>query len=257
MTWDLAVSAESMRPSASDSPGLGGRSSSAGTSGPAPSIATRSKSSGAPPSTSIPPSAPSDTPTRAICSVDRPPAQIIVADPPWRFASNSQAKPGRNAMRHYPCMTDAEIADLPVRALAARDALLFLWTTAPMLPRSLAILDAWGFRYASQIVWIKDKIGTGFWARNQHEICIIARRGRFPCHRPAPFPTSVIRAPVREHSRKPEALQDRIDARWPDEPKLEMFGRRPRDGWQVWGNDTGKFDAATQPEGVCLKEMEE
>jgi len=170
-------------------------------------------------------------------------AQIIVADPPWRFASNSAAKPGRNARKHYSCMTDAEIAALPVRDLADKSSLLFMWTTAPMLARSMPIIDAWGFKYVSSIVWVKSRIATGYWVRNRHEIVLVAKRGAFPCPRPAPFPDSVINAPQQEHSRKPEALQDRIDAIWPDHHKLEMFARRTRPGWQVWGNETAKFAA--------------
>jgi N6-adenosine-specific RNA methylase IME4 len=169
---------------------------------------------------------------------------IIVIDPPWRFASNSAAKPGRNAMRHYPCMTDAEIAALPVGEWAAKDALLFMWTTSPMLARSIGIPTAWGFRYVSQLVWVKSRIGTGFWARNRHELVLIYKRGKFACPRPAPFPDSVISEPQRQHSRKPEALQDRIDAAWPDLPKIEVFARQSRPGWVAWGNETQKFETA-------------
>lgn len=169
--------------------------------------------------------------------------QIIVADPPWRFSSNSERKPGRNAMRHYPCMRDDEIAALPVPDWSARDAMLFMWTTAPMLARSMPILGAWGFKYVSQLVWVKDRIGTGFWARNRHEIVLIGKRGKFSCPRPAPFADSVIIGQQREHSRKPDALQDQIDLAWPDARRLEMFARRQRAGWDAWGNDTERFSA--------------
>ena len=169
---------------------------------------------------------------------------IVVADPPWKFSSNSVVKPGRNAMRHYPCMSDQEISLIPVRDWVAPAALLFLWTTAPMLVRSLPVLNAWGFSYVSQLVWIKDHIGTGFWVRNRHEIVLVAKRGKFPCPKPAPFRDSVISGQQREHSRKPEALQNQIDIIWPDVHKLEMFARRARPGWTVWGNETSKF-----PEG--------
>ena len=169
---------------------------------------------------------------------------IICADPAWKFSSNSKAKPGRNAMRHYDCMKDAEIAALPVKDWAARDALLFMWTTAPMLARSMPILDAWGFKYVSQIVWVKSRIATGFWVRNRHEIVIVAKRGKFPCPKPAPFPDSVIEGPQGRHSEKPEALQDRIDAVWPNARKLEMFARRDRAGWDLWGNEAPEKEDA-------------
>ena len=170
--------------------------------------------------------------------------QIIVADPPWKFSSNSKARPGRNAMRHYPCMPDAEIAAMPVRDWAEKDAILFLWITAPMLERALPIVSAWGFKYKSQLVWVKHKIGTGFWARNRHELVLIGTRGRFECPRPAPFNDSVIEAKARQHSRKPGALQHRIDQVWPEHSKLELFARTTRPGWDAWGNQVDKFEGA-------------
>lgn len=173
-------------------------------------------------------------------------AAIIVADPPWRFTSNSVAKPGRNAMRHYPTMRDEEIVALPLRDWMAKDALVFLWTTAPMLRRSMQVADAWGIGndYVTQMVWVKDRIGTGFWARNRHELVLLYRVGKFPWPGTAPFPDSVITGQQREHSRKPEALQDRIDEVWPDAVKLEVFARETRPGWRAWGNETTKFDEA-------------
>ncbi|MCF3935037.1 MT-A70 family methyltransferase [Acuticoccus sp. M5D2P5] len=171
------------------------------------------------------------------------PASIIVIDPPWKFSSNSETKPGRNAMRHYPCMTDSEIAALPVSEWAAPDALLFVWTTAPMLVRSIGVIEQWGgWRYVTQRVWVKSRIGTGFWVRNRHEPVLLYKRGKFPCPRPAPFGDSVIVAPQREHSRKPDELQDRIDEVWPQAAKLEAFARQSRPGWMTFGNEVGKFD---------------
>lgn len=165
------------------------------------------------------------------------PWDIIVADPPWLLMSNSDSRPGRNARRHYPCMRDGEIAALPVPDVAARDALLFLWVTAPMLERAMQIPPQWGFRYATHLIWTKDKRGTGHWARNRHEPVLIYRRGAFPCPSPAPFTDSVFFARRRQHSRKPDRLQDRIDEVWPDARKLEMFARRTRPGWTCWGNE--------------------
>lgn len=170
------------------------------------------------------------------------PFDLILADPPWKFTSNSKENPGRNAMGHYDCMPLAEIKALPVADVAARDALLLLWTTAPFAELSWSVMEAWGFKYVSQMVWVKDRIGTGFWARNRHEIVYIAKRGKFPCPRPAPFPDSVISGQQREHSRKPDVLHEIIDAAWPNARKLEMFARESRPGWSSWGNQTTKFD---------------
>lgn len=171
------------------------------------------------------------------------PFDVVFADPPWRFASNSAAKPGRSARQHYDCMPLDEICDLPVSSVAARSALLLVWVTVPFAAAADEVIRAWGFRYKSQLVWPKQRIGTGYWARNQHELLLIATRGRFPCPRPALFPTSLIPGLQREHSRKPEWPQDVIDARLPGTRRLELFGRRPRVGWTIWGNQAAKFEA--------------
>lgn len=168
--------------------------------------------------------------------------QVIAADPPWRFASNSKAKPGRNPMRHYDCMTIQQLCDLPVGQVAAKDALLLMWVTAPFVEQAFKVVAAWGFKRKSEIVWDKGMIGTGYWARNQHEPLWICRRGKFPCDKPALFPRSVIRERRREHSRKPEWPQEIVQGRFPEMRKLELFARRYRAGWTVHGDHVGMFD---------------
>ena len=175
------------------------------------------------------------------------PYDIILADPPWHFSANSAAKPGKGARAHYPTMRTPEICAMPVRDWSARSALLLLWATAPMLPDALEVVRAWGFRYKSHVVWDKGKMGTGYWSRSRHEPLLIATRGRFPCPRPL-FPVSIIEAPRREHSRKPDEVQDMVEARLPGRSMLEIFARQTRPGWAVWGNDTGRFPARN-PEG--------
>ncbi|SEN87560.1 N6-adenosine-specific RNA methylase IME4 [Paracoccus alcaliphilus] len=169
--------------------------------------------------------------------------EVVIADPPWAFSGNSVARPGRNVRRHYSTMTVEQIAAMPVREIVAKQALLLLWITVPFEHRANEVLESWGFKAKSRLIWDKGRIATGYWARNRHEPCIIATRGRFPCPKPALFPTSIIPGKRREHSRKPEWLHDIIDARLPDHRKLELFARRPRDGWTLFGNETVKFEA--------------
>lgn len=169
-----------------------------------------------------------------------PPAggfEIIVADPPWSFTSNSHESPGKNARRHYPCMNLDEIANLPVKEIAARDSLLFLWTTVPFALLSARVIEAWGFTYKSQLAWVKERLGTGFWARNRHEIVYICRRGKFPCPKGALFQDSVIQGGQRRHSRKPDYLMDRLDEAYPGANKIELFARDIRSGWHSWGDE--------------------
>lgn len=178
------------------------------------------------------------------------PFDIGLADPPWRFTSNSDAKPGRNARRHYDTMRLPEIKAMPVSDMMARPALLFLWTTSPHLYQAMGVLDAWGAKYVSQLVWEKDRIGTGFWVRNRHEIVLLAKWGKFPCPKPAPFSDSLFSGQQREHSRKPDFLHEAIESAWPDARKVELFARTERPGWTAWGNETDKFNTESANNGT-------
>lgn len=53
----------------------------------------------------------------------------------------------------------------------------------------------------------------------------------------------IIFEPVREHSRKPERVQDRIERLWPSAgPRLELFARRRRPNWDAWGHEAPNCD---------------
>jgi len=52
-------------------------------------------------------------------------------------------------------MTLAEIAALPVARIAADPAHLYLWVPNALLPEGRKVMEAWGFRYVSNIVWHK------------------------------------------------------------------------------------------------------
>jgi N6-adenosine-specific RNA methylase IME4 len=170
---------------------------------------------------------------------------VIVADPPWRFATYSEKGRGKSADRHYRCMTLDGIKALPVARLAASDCALFLWATAPMLPEALAVMAAWGFTYKSNLVWGKTtrfgkiSFGTGYRIRNSHEHILIGTIGNPKNSRGE---RSLLMAQVREHSRKPDEFYEMVERWQPGARRLELFSRQSRPGWQHWGNETGKFD---------------
>lgn len=161
---------------------------------------------------------------------------VIYADPPWRYEKGA---PGREIERQYPTMSDEEICALEVPA--AKDAILYLWAVAPRLDAGFRVMEAWGFRYKTCAVWDKVKVGMGFWWRGQHEILMVGTRGKVsPPPKPLRKP-SVIRCPRGRHSAKPEHVRDWIAEWYPDVPKLEMFSRLKRPGWEVFGNQV-EFD---------------
>lgn len=160
---------------------------------------------------------------------------VIYADPPWRFQNFSEAGMDRSASNHYPTMIWEDIAVLEVPS--ADDAVCFMWATVPMLPEALAVLRRWGFEYKSQVVWVKERPGTGYWVRNWHEILLIGTKGQVPAPAPGTQPPSVVQAPAGGHSEKPTIFAETIEKLFPNVPKLELFSRQPRYGWDVMGNE--------------------
>lgn len=162
---------------------------------------------------------------------------VVLADPPWRFEPWSRdTGMDRAADNHYPTVVVTDIIMMNF-TVAANDCVLFLWATAPMLTQALQVMDIWGFEYKSHIVWLKDRVGTGYWVRNRHELLLIGTRGSVPAPAPGSQFQSVIEAPVGAHSEKPEAAYKLIESYFPHLPKIELFARRSRKGWDVWGNE--------------------
>ena len=160
---------------------------------------------------------------------------VVYADPPWRYEHSKTDN--RQIENHYPTMALEEICDLPVSELAANDAVLFLWATSPKLAESMDVITAWGFTYRTCIIWDKERVGMGYYARQQHELLLIAARGNLPVPEPANRPASVIRLRRdNEHSHKPVGFYDLIERMYPEYKKIELFARNEREGWDKWGN---------------------
>jgi N6-adenosine-specific RNA methylase IME4 len=160
---------------------------------------------------------------------------VFYADPPWEdeFGPND-----RQAELHYPVMPLAAIKAMPVSDISAKDAVLYLWAMPHMLPAALEVMRAWGFEYRTEMIWSKDKIGLGEWARQQHEPLLIGRRGEFPPPPPAVRSPSVVASPRLKHSEKPAVFAEMIERFYPTMPKIELFRRGPaRKGWDAWGNE--------------------
>jgi N6-adenosine-specific RNA methylase IME4 len=169
---------------------------------------------------------------------------VIYADPPWKFrVFNENTGFIGQAADHYPSMTVAEICALPVSDLATKDAVLFLWCVNAELPGALEVIKAWGFEYKGNLVWVKPSPSLGHYVRNQHELLLFATRGDIPTPSPANRPTSVINGPRREHSRKPDEAHELIERMYPELPKIELFARSRREGWDARGNEAPEPEA--------------
>lgn len=162
------------------------------------------------------------------------PFNVIYADPPWRYEYIETES--RAIENQYPTMTLDEICALPVDNIAADDCVLLMWATSPKLSEAMQVLEAWGFNYRTCMVWVKDKIGMGYYARQQHELLLIAARGELPTPLPENRPPSVFYGERTEHSRKPQTVYELIERMYPEYERVELFARNRRDGWQAWGN---------------------
>ena len=164
---------------------------------------------------------------------------VILADPEWRFEPYSRVTGmDRAADNHYPTSTLCKIQARDVPSIAAKDCVLFLWATVPMLPHALMTMSVWGFNYKSNFVWVKDKIGTGYWSRNRHELLLIGTRGNIPAPAPGLQLDSVIESPRGKHSQKPQVVYEVIKKYFPNLPKIELNARGPAaPGFDAWGNE--------------------
>jgi N6-adenosine-specific RNA methylase IME4 len=170
--------------------------------------------------------------------------RTLVADPPWGYPGMSL--PWRSSVEaHYDTMSVEAICALPIGALADRDAHLYLWAVNPMLRDAYRVVRAWGFSPSTVLTWCKQGPGLGGGWRANTEHLIVARRGDLP------FLTtgrgSWYVAKRGEHSQKPEVFMDMIEEMSPA-PRLEVFARRHRLGWDVWGNESANT-AQLEPSG--------
>lgn len=185
----------------------------------------------------------------------------MLADPPWRFANKSgKFAPEHQRLHRYSTMSLDEIAALPVPDLVTDNAHLYLWVPNALLAYGLHVMEAWGFQYKSNLVWIKrrkdggpDGRGGGFYFRNVTELIFFGVRGKMRTLAPGRRQVNVIETRKAEHSRKPDELYDIIEACSPG-PYFEMFARRPRPGWDSWGleADGTLRDVRTMPTAPSL-----
>lgn len=162
---------------------------------------------------------------------------LLYVDPPWQY---EHVKTESRAIENqYPTMTLDELKALPVQDVAYEDCVLFMWVTTPKAAEAMELLAAWGFTYRTSAVWDKQKIGMGYYFRQQHELLYVATRGNPPVPEPANRPASLFSYPRGAHSAKPVECYAMIEAMYPEFPKMEMFARGPRDGWGAWGNQSG------------------
>ena len=168
----------------------------------------------------------------------------ILVDPPWQFTNRTgKVAPEHKRLSRYATMTLKDIKTLPVQKAAADVCHLYLWVPNALLPEGLAVMEAWGFKYKSNLVWHKirkdggsDGRGVGFYFRNVTEVLLFGVRGKNArTLKAGRRQVNYFCSRKREHSRKPDEQYAIIEA-CSAGPYLELFARGERKGWASWGN---------------------
>lgn len=207
--------------------------------------------------------------TNNLADLPRAYYQTILADPAWRYvtwdkrtAIKRRNGKGTNvsAAVHYNTMRTVDICAMPVADLVAPNAALFLWVPWPNLLDGLCVMESWGFVYKTcAFDWMKAHIGQldlfrsdidplmglGHWTRSNSEACLLGTRGK-PKRLHKDVRMGIIE-PRREHSRKPQCVHARIE-RLVSGPRLELFSRQVRNGWDSWGDQLDRFAPAQAAE---------
>ena len=166
--------------------------------------------------------------------------KTVLMDPPWNERGGGKIK--RGADRHYPLLKTPDIVRVVYGCghwdQIGDNAHMYMWVTNNFLEDGLFVMRSLGFRYVTNFVWVKDKVGLGQYFRGQHEICLFGTRGKRPTEprTDSKSISSVIHAKRGRHSAKPLSTYDLIEQRSYG-PYLEIFARSNRDGWVSWGNE--------------------
>lgn len=161
--------------------------------------------------------------------------RVIYADPPWSYG-NTQPDYFTEQRDHYMTMPLPDICNMPIKALAEDNAVLFMWVTSPILEESFQVVSAWGFKYKSSFVWDKILHNMGHYNSVRHEILLVCTRGSCQPDIRKLF-DSVYSEERTQHSKKPEHFRNVIDTIYPNGRRIELFARNvTAKGWDVYGN---------------------
>lgn len=172
--------------------------------------------------------------------------QVIYADPAWKY--DSQGSPCLPENRpettrpeyYYPTMELEDMKKLPIKEISEKDCVLFMWATTPMMPEAFELMEAWGFKYKTMITWVKiNATQTGYWFKTCTEHLLVGIKGN----------VKAFRSPVKnyynwkreKHSVKPKFFYTLIESLNLN-PKIELFARDRREGWDTWGNQVPEYE---------------
>jgi len=175
--------------------------------------------------------------------------RTLLIDPPWQFQNRTgKMAPEHRRLSRYNTMTLSDLKSLPINDLMNDKSHVYLWCPNALLEEGLGLLKAWGFQYKTNLVWYKvrkdggpDRRGVGFYFRNVTELILFGVRGKQRTFSPARRQENMIIQRKREHSKKPYELYNVIEDCSPP-PRLELFARERRSGWDSWGDEVDTYE---------------
>ena len=156
--------------------------------------------------------------------------KTILVDPPWKYGKGF----GYGAGEYYPLMELEDIKKLDINSLADENAHLYLWCPNSLIPQALEVMKSWGFEFKTVITWVKHRSIFGYYFKGQSEQLLFGVKGKLPpqdrCQ------VTIINGKVSNHSKKPDEQYLLIEKVSP-QPRMELFARQKKEGWDVWGNE--------------------
>ena len=169
---------------------------------------------------------------------------VIYADPPWKYKNVSppclpEKQPDTCKIEYYyETMDLQDIKNMPIKNIANKNCVLFLWATTPAIREAFEVVDAWGFKYKTMITWEKtNRDCMGYWFRTCTEHLIVAIRGNVKAFRS--MERTCYHEARTKHSQKPQYFYELIE-KVTTGKRIELFARRAIEGWDNWGNEAPK-----------------
>ncbi len=162
--------------------------------------------------------------------------RTILIDPPWPQGISGEWKKHKAAKAlPYPTMTLDQIKAMKIGELAEEGCHIWLWTTNQYLRDAFDVMKGWGFKYLTTITWVKPS-GCGNWFVSRTQYCLFGYKNKCQFNKSRYKPNVFFSNLPKRHSEKPEEFYKLIES-ISDKDRLEIFARKKRKGWDVWGNE--------------------
>lgn len=118
---------------------------------------------------------------------------------------------------------------------------VFMWTIEKYLHETEDMMQRLGYKLHVRMIWVKSTgFAPAFTVRFLHEyLCWFYKTSKMirPRKEVQGKYSTIIKGSSPYHSKKPESVYEMLEDMFPQTPKLELFARNTRSGWDCWGNE--------------------